>query len=699
LYQPNTPQYYPVVFTSFWIEHRIYGGDDRYGTNPFGYHFANLLLHISNALLIIALLRRVGVSPVIAWAISILFALHPVQVESVAWVTERKNLLSTFFYLLAALAYLKFDAQRFPTPLPLTSGRGLISPLPAGEGSGVMENRRNPWSWYALALVLFLLALLSKSVAASLPVAIVIMLLFMRERLSLARLWPLVPVLLLGAAAGLNTGYLERVHVGAVGPDWESSWIERALIGSRALLFYPWKIIAPADLVFIYPRWEIDARDFVQWLPLLVEFMAAALLVWLWWKKEIRWPLLAAAFYAVTIFPALGFANIYPMRFSFVADHFQYLACTGVLAICAAGIASVVRTPRAFVICTIVLGVALGALTFAQARLYRDEITLYTSIVERNPQAWMAHSNLARKLIDEASRAREAGDEAAFTDAVTRAERHARAATDLRGDNERPWTNLAEALRLQNRLLEALQSIRRGIDALQTERDWLESRGHMRKVLWADYHLAIDYGSMAGLYDALGDADAAIDAYEAALRIVPVDAGTIRLRLNLHTRLADLLTRLDRLADAALHYEFVLSQHPDDFLAHLVVGEHARRERQYQTALAHFRTAIQVVNSRDEELQAMYRLGWLLATASDDEIRDGALAAELGEAMIQGTGGTSPDAFDLYAAALAELGRFEDAATMAEEALSLTAAHELTGLDARIRARVELYRRNQPYRE
>lgn len=691
-YGPATPQYYPVVFTTFWIEHHLYPVDaeGQYGTHPLGYHVVNLLLHISNALLIIALLRRAGVAMLVAWAIGLIFAVHPVHVESVAWVTERKNVLSTFFYLLAALAYLKFDAlwsRKHHSPVEGIGAAGDAKPSPG------------TWPWYLVALLLFALALLSKSVTASLPVAIVLLMLFMRQRLSVARLWPLLPMLLMGAAAGFHTGYLEKHHVGAVGLDWEFSLIERLLIASRALLFYPWKIVAPTDLVFVYPQWKIHTANVAQWTPLAIEVVAATGLFWLWWSRGIRWPLLACAFYAVTIFPALGFANVYPMRFSFVADHFQYLASLGIIALLTGILATLVHRRLAFVLVIGVVGAALSLVTFQQARLYLSETTLYLATVERNPHAWMAHSNLARKFIDEAAAARQRDDETAFQRAVSHAEHHAREAAAIRSDNERPWTNLAESLRLRGQLPEASDAMRRAIEALEAEREWLIDHGHEKKVLWANYHLAIDYGSLAALYDGMENTTSAIEAYQTALTIVPADAGTLRLRLNLHTRLADLYTRLNRMADAAPHYEFVLSQHPDDFLSHIVLGEHARQQRRYLEAKDHLATALEVVTTPQEELQAAYRLGWLCATAQDARVRDGEYAAELGEKMIQATGGTSPDAFDLYAAALAELGQFENAVKMAEEALKLTAAHGLAELDAKVRARLELYTQDQPYRE
>ncbi len=684
VYQPHTPQYYPVVFTTFWMEYRLYPGDQRYGTHPLGYHLVNVLLHIANALLIMLLARRIGIAPLLACGIACVFALHPVHVESAAWVTERKNVLSTFFYLLAALAYLRFDSLR-SNPLRHSD-----------EDIGAKARARSIWPWYLLSIVLFALALLSKSVSASLPVALVIFLLLRRERLSLARVWPLIPLLFMGAAAGWHTGFLEKYHVGAVGPDWEFTFVDRLLIASRALLFYPWKILWPVDLIFIYPRWEIDARDVVQWLPLIVEALAGVVLIWLWWTRGIRWPLLACAFYAITISPALGFANIYPMRFSFVADHFQYLASLGMIALAIGMLAAIVRKPLAAFASITVIGIALCALTFAQARSYRGEITLYRSIVEANPDAWMAHSNLAREYLVEAEAAPDEGAARSFAE---RAEHHARQAARIRPDVERPWTNLADALSMHNRFDEAIAALQQGIDALTTERRWIIEHGYKQKLLWADYHLGIDYGSLAILHDSADRPDDAAAAYETALQFIPDDDETRRARLNLHARAGDLYTRLDRLEEAAAHYDFILQMHPDDVLAHLVIGEHRRSVGRYLEAKEHLEHALEAAGTPQEEMQAAYRLGWLCATARDDAARDGQYASTLGDRMVQVTNGTSADAFDLYAAALAELGQFENAISMAQEALTLTEAHRLTELHDRIAARLALYRAGQPHRE
>jgi hypothetical protein len=292
------PQYYPLVHTSFWLEFHLWG------LWPLGYHLVNVLFHGCSAILLWRVLLRLGVRG--AWLAAAVFALHPVQVESVAWITERKNILSGVFYLSALLAYVRF----------LGLGRGGFGP-------------RGRWGWYWLALVLFLCALLSKTVTCSLPAAILLLLWWKRSRLRLNDVLSLVPFFVLGAALGLTTAWMEQHYVGAQGAEWALSWLDRCLIAGRALWFYVGKLVWPARLAFIYPRWQIDSALWQYCYPLA----AVGLVVCLWvLRRRIgKAPLVAALYFGGTLGPALGFINVYPMRFSFVADHFQYMASVGLL--------------------------------------------------------------------------------------------------------------------------------------------------------------------------------------------------------------------------------------------------------------------------------------------------------------------------------------------------------------------------------
>ncbi|MCI0676754.1 MAG: hypothetical protein L0Y42_13380 [Phycisphaerales bacterium] len=324
----HTPQYYPVVFTSFWIEHHLWQ------LNPMGYHIVNVVLHALNALLVwrLCTVLKLPGGLLAGWLIAAVFALHPVHVESVAWITERKNVLSAFFYLTAALAYLRFESLKD------------VRAAPTGEDARPTQTKGQPrrtsaadsWGWYGLSLLLFVLALLSKSVTCSLPAALILMMLWQRKRLTIPRLAPLAPMLIIGLLLALHTAHIEREHVGAEGDDFVFSWIDRILIASNALLFYPRQLLWPQQLMFVYPRWQIDPNSVILWMAGAGAIAIGATSLFLY-RRGVRGPALALAFYAGTIFPALGFVNMYPMRFSFVADHFQYLASLGIIALVIGG--------------------------------------------------------------------------------------------------------------------------------------------------------------------------------------------------------------------------------------------------------------------------------------------------------------------------------------------------------------------------
>ena len=295
-----TPQYYPLVHSSFWIEYQLWG------LNPTGYHVVNVLIHILNALLLWRVLTRFSVP--VAWFAALVFAIHPVHVESVAWITERKNVLSGFFYLSAVLCFLNFDDF---TKLH------------------VQEARRR-YGWYVAAHVCFIAALFSKTVASTLPAALLVMIWWKRGKITLRNIVALLPMFAIGVFMGLFTVRLEKEQVGAQGIDWELSLIERLLIAGRAIWFYAGKLVWPFELIFTYPRWNIDHNQAWQYV-----FPAGvlAVLVGLWMTRNRigRGPLAAVCFFCGTLFPALGFFDVYPMIFSFVADHFQYMASIGVI--------------------------------------------------------------------------------------------------------------------------------------------------------------------------------------------------------------------------------------------------------------------------------------------------------------------------------------------------------------------------------
>jgi protein O-mannosyl-transferase len=368
-----TQQYYPILHSAFWLEHRVWGGA------PGGYHVANILLHGITSVLVALLLRRLAMRGAVLAAFA--FALHPVHVESVAWISEQKNTLSGIFYLGAALSYLRFDAQR--------------------------DRRR-----YILASVLFLLGLSAKTVTATLPAALLVIFWWQRGRLLWRRdICPLLPWLLIGAVAGLFTAWVERRIIGAEGVAFDLSWPERSLLAGRVVWFYLGKLFWPANLTFIYPRWAIDSTSFVHWMP-LVGLLGILAVFWRL-RGRTRAPLATALLFLGALFPVLGFFNVYPFQYSFVADHFQYLASIPVIAAATSAAALAMPGVTGFWrhrarVPGVLLIAGLGVLTWRQAHVYHDNETVFRATIARNPECWMAYNNLGKVLITDRARLPEA---------------------------------------------------------------------------------------------------------------------------------------------------------------------------------------------------------------------------------------------------------------------------------------------------
>jgi Tfp pilus assembly protein PilF len=552
----STQQYYPLAHSAFWVLHRLLGDD------TLGYHLVTIGLHAISAALVALLLVRLAVPGALLAAT--LFALHPVQVESVAWMTEIKNTLSGVFYLSAAIAYLRFDRARH-------------------------------WRWYAAASVLFLFALLTKTVTATLPAALLIVFWWQRGRIEWRRdVMPLVPWLAIGLAAGLFTAWVEQALVGARSEDFPLTPIERALLAGRAVWFYLGSLAWPANLTFIYPRWQISQTDWLQYLPLagLVALFALSYRL----RRRSRAPLAAVLLFCGALFPALGFVNVYPFRYSFVADHFQYLATIPIFALAASALVTALeRRGRAAwrMPVALAIGALLAVLTWNQSRQYADAETLYTETLRRNPAATMAHINLGLLYLQGPPDRREAAAD------------HLEEATRLEPGNADAWVNLGaalqqsgslddaaaayrEALRLrpahgaaQNNLGAVLEGLNRHAEAAEAYAEAIrltpesaEIRANLGRALLAlgrtedaaaqfTEALALDESSASTRYllatalAELGRLDEAVAEYSRALAD-PVLAATPEV----HNDFGVALARLGRLPEAARHFEEALRIDP-----------------------------------------------------------------------------------------------------------------------------------------
>lgn len=498
-----TQQYYPLLHSAFWFEHKLWGD------SPLGYHLVNVLLHATAATLFGMLLRRLAVPG--AWLAAFLFLLHPVCVESVAWISELKNTLSLVLYLAAALAYLRFDGDR--------ASRS-----------------------YALATGLFVLALLTKTVTATLPAALLVVTWWRQGRLDWRRdVVPLLPWFALGAVGGLLTAHFERVLIGAEGEEFSLGFSDRVVLAGRVVWFYLGKLMWPTELIFFYPRWMIDAGVWWQWL-----FPAAALASLgglIGWQRRSRAPLAAALLFGGSLFPVLGFFNVYPFRYSYVADHFQYLASLAVFALAGAGVN---RLPRsAGLVVGVALTLVLGVLASRQAGMYRDQFTLYDTTLQQNPACWMAHNNLAIALV-ESNRSGEALP-------------HCDAALRLRPEYAKGEHNYGKALNHLGRFAEAIPHLER---AVTLEPDFASAHNELGAALMSS-----------------GRSAEGMVRFETALRLNPHFGMA-------HRNLGLALAMSERVAEAIPHFVKAVYFIPNDIDVRLDLSLALASERRYDEAVA-----------------------------------------------------------------------------------------------------------------
>jgi len=654
-----TQQYYPVVHTTFWLLDRFAGHD----TLP--YHLLNIVLHAISAFLLALILRRLAFSIGAAVLAAAIFALHPVHVESVAWITELKNTLSGVFYLAGALVYLRFDRERRPRD-------------------------------YALALALFVVALLSKTVTATLPAGLLVVFWWQRGRLELRRdVRPLIHFFVLGAASGLMTAWVERTFIGAAGADYQIAFVERFLIAGRAVVFYLAKLVWPANLTFIYPRWDVSQGVWWQYLyPLGV-----GALVFLMWRlrHRTRAPFAALAFFILTAAPALGFVNVYPFRYSFVADHFQYLASLGVIAFAAAGLGrlgevrfggrsangpvGVGQWPT--VVLVMALGTVLGVLTWRQSRQYVDAETLYRTTLERNPSCWMAYNNLGTMKLRGAPPDVEGGmaliakslainprnPEALnnlgfglqslgrFEDALREheaairinpkfADGHNSLGVDLHmlGRLEEAERELGEAIRLNPRSANAHHNL--GMVLL--------SRGRPDEAMAsAQRSLALNPGyadarlNLGNVFLRLNRFDEALGQYQEAARLKPDFA-------EAHHNAGEVLDRLGRWPEAAREYETAVRLMPNSARSHNGLGYALLRMGRPEQAVTHLETAVRL---QPADATAHFNLANVLLELG----RLDAAVAEFRQALKNEPPPGAAETHNNLGIALAQLGRLSEA--------------------------------------
>ena len=559
-----TQQFYPLTYSSFWIDYHLWG------LNPLPYHLENVFLHAINALLVWRLLRRLEIPG--AWLAAALFALHPVCVESVAWVSERKNTLSGLCFLLSLWAAIEFWLPRADVPLQKNQ-----------------ENSRSPgaaygaWKFFWLALAFYLGALWSKTVTAGLPGVILVLVWWKRGRLRWKDVALVLPFVALGLAMGLVTVSIEHKFVidAANADEWRISWPAKFVIAGRDLWFYLGKLLWPHPLMFVYPRWTIEPSHLMAYLPLAAALgiFLSLLLARSAWTRPV---LAAAAYFVIVLSPALGFINIFPFRYSFVADHFQYLAAIAPLALLAAGITILAArfSKNEWLKPALIAGIltAISVLTWRQTHIYKNLEVLWTDTINRNPTAWMAQDNLGLYLTGQGR--------------YEEADAHYRKAIEIRPNDHIAYYDLGLESAIQGNLDEAAQYFAKTLE------------------LYPGFAMA-DY-ELGNVRARQGNLDEAIKEYGVALKALP------HLAIG-HFNLANALVRQGNLDEAMKEYGRTLDEEPGYAPAHAALGRLLAAKGNTDDAIMHYREAL---NDDPHSVEAMANLANALVSKGqfDDAI-------------------------------------------------------------------------------
>ena len=686
--------YYPLVLTTFWVLHKVVG------LAPLPYHLLNVLLHATSAILLWRVLRLLQVRG--AWLGAALWALHPVMVQSVAWVTELKNTQSCLLYLLSIFFFLKWEEQG-----------ASVSRLPwqrTGE-------RRSSVA-FALSLLLFLLATLSKPSVVMMPFVLALCIWWIRGRIGWRDALALAPFALISALASAWTIWEQKFHARAMGPDWAQTFPERLIIAGRAIWFYLGKLLWPHPLIFIYPRWDVDPSKLTAYVPLLSAIAGLVVL----WSMRAAWgraPFFAGAYYVISLFPVLGLFTVYFFRYSFVSDHFQYLASMGPLALIGAAVASIAGrlyqmplkvkvasgadtaqlgqnrlavASRRFVPSACLGGallILLAFLTWQQTTQYRNLIALYTATLKQNPGCWMAHYNLGIVLADE-------GD-------IDHAIDHYQHAVALRPAYAEAHYNLGRLLVEQGRVNDAVAHYEKAVEVNPGDP---EAQNNLGVTLFtigrvddaiARYQKALEIRpayaeascNLANALISKGDFDDAIARYQTCVAAIPDQA-------EAQYNLASALLRKGRTDEAIIHFQKVLQLDPENADAHANLGSAFAAKGGVRDAVAEYTKAMEIA---PENMAALSNLAWLLATSADRSLRNGTEAVRLAERAESASSRSDNHATALrvLAAAYAEAGRFADAKKTAQQALQAARVEGNVSLVDALQGELDLYDLGLPY--
>ncbi|MCE0499421.1 MAG: tetratricopeptide repeat protein [Methylacidiphilales bacterium] len=573
----------PLTLTTLWVAHALWG------LSPLPYHILNVFLHAACAVVLWRVLCRLQIPG--AWLGAALWALHPVQVESVAWITEMKNTQSGLFFLLSILFFVKW--------------------LGARENDGQTGGGWN----YALTLIFAALAMASKSSTVILPVVLCLCAWWIEGRWQWRNLARVAPIFLMSLAASATSIWTQKLQLAtAVDPRLARPWTERLMTAGDAVWFYLGKLIWPHPLTTIYPRWEFDAAQWFSYLPLLILIV---LLFILWLKRETgaRAWFFTFAYFLAALLPVIGLVNLAWFLNSFVADHFQYLASMGPLALAGAGLVKIAKfilptKPGLQANVCAALLLILGAMSWHRSWAYESQETLCTDTLAKNPDSWVAHNSLGVAL----------SEKGRVDEAMAQFQR----ALEINPNFADAYNNLGNALLQTGQVDDAMAEYQKAlvIDpnninahnnlgwALLQKGQVDEAIAECQKALEINPDFADAHGNLGIAFSLKGRADDAMAEFQKALAINPNDP-------KIHYNLGNVLLQKGQMDQATTEFQKALELDPNNARAHDKLGLIHFEKGQLDAAIADFQEALRL-NPGDGAAQSNLAKAQALASRASE---------------------------------------------------------------------------------
>jgi protein O-mannosyl-transferase len=476
--------YWPLTSTSLWLEWRLWG------MNPMGYHTTNVLLHLIESLLLWRILYRLNIPG--GYLAALLFLVHPLNVESVAWITQRKNTMAMLFFLITCLYFISSEES----------------------------NERNPFyinKWYYLSLLSFICALLSKGSVILLPV-VLLAIIYTKKKIVATDIFKLLPFTISAIVfTFINLWFQNHATHETIRT---ANFTERLLGAGAVPWFYLSKIIFPHNLSFIYPQWNISTTHYVWWI-FLIASLATSIVSLSLLKSKFSFIAYSWLYFCLMLIPVMGFADIYFMKYSLVADHYSHLAIIGIIVLLAYCFESIIsRLPK---VKPYVQGLILGCILILslisqhECLKYKSLETLYTTTLKINPNAWFAETNLVVLLSD--------------TGRLDEAIRHGENAITLKPNQPETHYDLGCALSKARRYPEAITQYVLALQLRPNYRDALFNLGNS--------------------FHAIGDFKNAVDSFN---KVIQLDPKSVEANTNLGACLA----HEGRYDDASVVFEKVI---------------------------------------------------------------------------------------------------------------------------------------------